>query len=538
MINKVVVNNFKRFEHLEFELTDHLVIAGPNNCGKTTLLQAIAAWSEIAFQWSNNNPDLVREEDGNYPSTSFNMLKFYSVPLADFDHLWTNKNVQHPASLWLYTDQWTIGFEILYKEQELAVIRPAKAVNEDDIEQYINESLISVYVPPLSGLNITEPPFDSVVIPERLARAQAGSILRNLLLAISQDTQKWQTLQEVVRSFFGYELSFPSKAPGILASYRHSAQDISYDLSSAASGFLQVLLVHAALLHNEASVVLIDEPDAHLHILLQDKMYRNLREHARQNRSQLIIATHSERLINAADHDNLRVLSGELRQIKDKRRLRDTLCLENIEIMLAETEPGILYIEGPTDIPILREWARVWEHSLLPFLEKPFKWETAENDWHSARHFSAMRLMAPDFCGVELCDSDDKDYSNTSPPPEGMKRLYWNRYEIESYLIYPQAIARFVESIGGQQAADKAVAYMGRQLPPALYEDPFELSDYLQGTKGKNVLANILNAAGLDVKETDYYQIAAQMKKEEIHPEVVEKLDAIAEHFNYPSTTS
>ena len=538
MINKVVVNNFKKFEHLEFELTDHLVIAGPNNSGKTTLLQAIASWSEFAFQWSNNNPDLVREEDGNYPSTSLNLLKFYSVPLADFDHLWTSKNVEHPASLWIHTDKWSIGFEILYKEQELAAIRPAKAVNEDDIEQYINEPLISVYVPPLSGLNITEPPFDSVVIPERLARAQAGSILRNLLLAISQDTQKWQTLQEVVHSFFRYELLFPSRAPGILASYRHSAQDTSYDLSSAASGFLQVLLVHAALLYKEASIVLIDEPDAHLHILLQDKMYRNLREHARQNRSQLIIATHSERLINAADEENLRLLAGKLRKVNHKRKLKDTLYLENIEIMLAGTEPGILYIEGPTDIPILREWARTWGHPLLPFLEKPFGWETAEKEWPAVRHFSAMQLVVPDFCGVELCDGDYKDHSNTPAPPEGMKRLYWNRYEIESYLIHPQAIARFVESIGGQQGADKAETYMKRQLPPMLYEDPFELSDYLQGTKAKNVLANILNAAGLDVKETDYYQIAAQMTKEEIHLEVVEKLDAIAEHFNYPSTTS
>ena len=206
--------------------------------------------------------------------------------------------------------------------------------------------------------------------------------------------------------------------------------------------------------------------------------------------------------------------------------------------MLAETEPGILYIEGPTDIPILKAWARTWEHPLLLFLEKPFGWETAEKEWSAVRHFSAMRLVVPNFCGVELCDGDNKDHSNTPPPPEGMKRLYWNRYEIESYLIHPQAIARFVESIGRKQAADKAEEYMEKQLPPALYEDPFELSDYLQGTKAKNVLANILNAAGLDVKETDYYQIAAQMTKEEIHPEVIEKLDAIAEHFNYSSTTS
>ena len=537
MINKVVINNFKKFEHLEFELPDHLVIAGPNNSGKTTLLQAIAAWSEIAFQWSESNPDLAREKDGNYPGTNLNSERFYSVPLADFEHLWKDKNVRESAAVWLRTEQWKIGFEITYRETELAAIRPAKGVDENDLEKYIDDPLIPIYIPPLSGVDIKEPPFDPVVIPARLARAQAGSVLRNLLLAVSQDPQKWSTLQEVVHSFFGYELLPPSGGAEILVRYRHSEQDSLYDLSSAASGFLQVLMVYAVLLHHEASVVLIDEPDAHLHILLQDKMYLNLREHSLRSRSQLIVATHSERLINAADHDNLRLLSGELRQIKDKRRLRDTLYLENIEIMLAETEPGILYIEGPTDIPMLREWARILEHPLLPFLEKPFKWETAENNWHSARHFSAMRLVAPDFCGIELCDGDNKDHSSTPPPPEGMKRLYWNRYEIESYLIYPQAITRFVESIGGQQAADKAGAYMKKQLPPALHEDPFELSDYLQGTKAKNVLANVLNAAGLDVKETDYYQIATQMTKGEIHPEVVEKLDAIAEHFNDLDTT-
>ena len=538
MIRKVVVSNFKKFGQQEFDIPDHLVIVGPNNSGKTTLLQAIAVWSEIAFQWSENNPDLAKEKDDNYPSTNLNSERFYSVPLADFEHLWKDKNVQESVSVCLHTHQWKIGFEIIYKETELASIRPAKDVDENDLEKYIDDPLIPIYIPPLSGVDIKESPFDPVVIPARLARAQAGSVLRNLLLAVSLDADKWQKLQQVVRSFFGYELLPPSGGAEIYVRYQHSAQGSWYDLSSAASGFLQVLLVYAALLYKEASVVLIDEPDAHLHILLQNKMYHNLREHARQNRSQLIIATHSERLIDAAEQDDLRLLANELRKVNNKKKLPETLYLENTEIMLAETEPRILYIEGPTDIPILKAWARTWEHPLLLFLEKPFGWETAEKEWSAVRHFYAMRLVVPNFCGVELCDGDNKDHSHTSTLPEGMKRLYWNRYEIESYLIYPQAIARFVESIGGQQATDKAVAYMERQLPPALYEAPFELSDYLQGTKAKNVLANILNAAGLDVKETDYYQIAAQMTKEEIHPEVVAKLDAIAEHFNYPSTTS
>ena len=106
MIRKVVVNNFKMFKQVEFEIPPHLVVVGPNNSGKTTLLQAIGAWAEIAYQWVENNPDLAREQDGNYPSTNLNLLRFYSVPLADFHHLWKDKNVQGPTSVGLHTDQW------------------------------------------------------------------------------------------------------------------------------------------------------------------------------------------------------------------------------------------------------------------------------------------------------------------------------------------------------------------------------------------------------------------------------------------------
>ncbi len=321
--------------------------------------------------------------------------------------------------------------------------------------------------------------------------------------------------------------------------YQHSEQGSWYDLSSAASGFLQVLLVYAALLYKEASVVLIDEPDAHLHILLQEKMYRDLCEHARQISSQLVIATHSERLIDAADKEALRLLAGELRKVSDKRKVKRTLSLDNTEILLAETERKILYVEGKTDIDILRGWASVLKHPLLQFLEKPFWRPTAEKEKHFVtNHFSSLQLIVPDFQGIELCDGDNKGSRNTSSAPKGMRRLFWDRYEIESYLIHPEAIARFVESADGKQAASQTEAYMKRYLPPALYKTPFESFATLKQTKGKDILAEIMQEAGLILRENEYYQIAEQMTKEEIHPEVVEKLDTIAKQFNYMSTTS
>jgi len=55
---------------------------------------------------------------------------------------------------------------------------------------------------------------------------------------------------------------------------------------------------------------LLDEPDAHLHIILQDRMDSELRSAAQTSQFQLIIATHSEVVINAAGPGELCTLAG------------------------------------------------------------------------------------------------------------------------------------------------------------------------------------------------------------------------------------
>lgn len=544
MIEKVEISNFKKFDTLNFEVKDRLVIAGPNNSGKTTLLQSVILWSEIASQWTDTGFGSSREDDGNYRSVNLNLLRVWSVPLADFDHLWKDKNVRHPVSIWLHTDQWKIGFEVLYKENELAAVRPAKRVSEKDLEKYMEKPLVPVYIPPLSGLDIREPFFNPVVIPARLARAQAGNVLRNLLLDVSRDEKKWSRLQEIVGSFFGYELRIPTAGAEIFAGYRHSEKDKYYDLSSAASGFLQVVMVYAVLLSREASVILIDEPDAHLHVLSQDKMYRDLCKYARESNSQLIVSTRSTTLINAVDPRRLCVMSTDglkavTEDIKQPTLVNVLKVLDTEEIVLLQEieSPGILYVEGRTDISILREWAGVLGHRLRSFLEKPF-WKPAVYDTRdqgegieAEDHFEALKLVRQDMKGVELHDGDGKSREPRTLE-NGLVRIFWKRYEIESYLVHPDAIARFAESVGGEAAAEKAREYMRNTFPQDILKTPLEdeSSIFLMGMKAKDVLSTILSKAGI-YEASDYSQIAALMKKEEIHPEVIEKLDAIADRL-------
>ena len=55
MIRKVVLRRFKRFADETFEFPGHIVLAGPNNTGKTTVLQAIAAWDLALNRWRELN---------------------------------------------------------------------------------------------------------------------------------------------------------------------------------------------------------------------------------------------------------------------------------------------------------------------------------------------------------------------------------------------------------------------------------------------------------------------------------------------------
>ncbi len=66
----------------------------------------------------------------------------------------------------------------------------------------------------------------------------------------------------------------------------------------------QTLLLLAYIADNPGSVLLLDEPDAHLEILRQRQIYQVLVEEAQKHRCQIIAASHSEVILNeAADRD-------------------------------------------------------------------------------------------------------------------------------------------------------------------------------------------------------------------------------------------
>ena len=463
MIRKVQIQGFKRFQDETFVFPGHVVLAGPNNTGKTTVLQAIAAWGLALARWQEHND--FQKHGGAYTKVPIARQAFSAVPLRAFDLLWRDRTYRGAITITLQTDEWTVPMELIADSTEQVYVRPHESVSSHAIRAV---RLPVVFVPPMTGLSVDEPVYQRPKVDHLLGQAKPGEVLRNLLFEASASASAWSALEESIRRLFGFSLLLPdASGPHILAEYRMPSGP-PFDIASAGSGFQQVLMLLTFLHTRPASVLLLDEPDAHLHVILQDAIYGELRSVAAGNKSQLVMATHSEVIVNSVDPTELCVVLDHPRLLastEERRRLIASLGnLTNEDILLASEVPGVLYLEDYTDLLILREWARVLGHPAHALLTKQLFWRKTV---HQARpgaegvpareHYAALRLVREDLPGLEILDGDARrEIPATDITGQGLQRMRWRRYEIESYLVHPATLARFVEAQVGPGAAAEA----------------------------------------------------------------------------------
>ena len=546
MIHTVRICGFKRFREAEFRLPGHVVLAGPNNTGKTTVLQAVASWALALRRWREFNDFNKRR---GYARVPIARQAFAAVPLRRFAQLWTDRRYRERIEIEVRHDAgWSVTMEFIVGSTEHIHVRPTTDTPKDTLR---NLDLRTVFVPPMTGLAVDEPLFQTPKIEQLMGLGRPGEVLRNLLAEANGDEAAWARIRAAIEKLFGYEILPPDTGGAhILSEYRKAgATGPHFDIASAGSGFQQVLMLVAFLNTRPGAVLLLDEPDAHLHVILQDAIYHELRTAAARQRSQLIVATHSEVVINSVEPRELYVMLDEPRRIADnveRNRLVSSLrVLSNADVMQALDARGILYLENYTDIDILRAWAVCLGHRADKLLTTEAMWKPMVFQVQEGRpgirardHFEALRLVREDLPGLELVDGDaHPDIQASAITGAGLQRLRWRRYEIESYLVHPDSLVRFVKSVVGVDSAaphiDDMLAYWRDEFPPAVVREPLGDHEYLDVTKARTrLLPPLLEAAGLhDLPYTRYHEIAAQMLPEEIHPEVIEKLDAICRAF-------
>jgi len=565
MITELSVDHFKRFGTEKIDLNGEVILlAGPNNSGKSTVLQAVAAWNLALRRWI--------EERGKRKSKrriSLTADEFTALPLREMNLLWEdrrtavarqtakgNTSQARPIVITLtgngpQAEPWQLAIEFLYASQKLIWARPIDLQDPAGTSPAIPagaEQLNMVHIPPFSGLE-TEEPFRDIGIQNRLiGQGRPGEIVRNLLWTLwnQPDKTAWKALVNDIRHLFQYELLPPAYGvaqPFIVCEYRPSSRTghraPRLDIANAGSGFHQNLLLLAFFYAKPATTLLLDEPDAHLHFILQREVFNHLRSVAADRACQLIVATHAEALLDDTEPTNILSFFGKPHRLQTRQQVQDLRAalhrLSSIDLLQA-------------DARLLSEWANLLSHPAQRFFKFPYIYPMGGSGelGEIKRHFSALRIAFPNIHGLCLLDRD----LNTGPEaldfPNGLQLLRWRRYEIENYLLNPDILKRYL----GQNE----LLASSRPEQPALPTVPVDViehdQDYIdhefarQGLAGLNYLSDdiqilrdlkaselLVTILGKTYRRTakrELSLVARVMQPDEVHPEVIEKLANIA----------
>ena len=288
-----------------------------------------------------------------------------------------------------------------------------------------------------------------------------------MLLVFKNALGDWRKITVLIERLFTVELGEPQETTrgSIDLFYRQPDVKEPLDIALAGRGLQQMLLIFAYLYSHRRSVLLIDEPDAHLEILRQKQVYVLLREIAYENESQVILVTHSEVILEEALDRNLTLLlDGRAADLAAKTDVRNALKHYGTGHYVRARQRGyVLYVEGRTDLDILRALARRLDHPAADswddrinafFVQDNFPGPNPQLDSEIERveggfgvtpreHFFALREMLPELNGLAILDRDRSQRTDTDGG--GLQIRYWRRYEVENYFITPAVLKQYAK---------------------------------------------------------------------------------------------
>jgi Fe-S cluster assembly ATPase SufC len=396
MLTKVKIRNFKRFGDIEVELGNPVVFIGPNNSGKSSVLQALALWQVGLSRWNEKRKGKGLPE--KRPGVTINRRDLVAVPVPSANLLWKNLHVRElkKSETGLETQnvfvdiivegvtsdkQWECGLEFYYANEESFYCRPLRLPNGSSKRMVVPDEAADTqvaFLPPMSGLAANETRLDQGAVSVRVGEGQTAAVLRNLCYTIhTNKPELWKKLVDYIQALFGSTLEPPRYIPerGELE-MTYLEREVRLDLSSSGRGLQQTLLLLAYMFANPNSVLLLDEPDAHLEILRQRQIYQLLTDAAKTNGNQIVAASHSEVLLNeAAGRDLVIAFLGKPHPINN-RGSQVLKALEEIgfeQYYQAEDTGWVLYLEGSTDLAILKAFAeRLNNNEAKEALKLPF----------------------------------------------------------------------------------------------------------------------------------------------------------------------
>lgn len=596
-IRFVEIENFKTFTgKLRIDLGHPAVLIGPNNAGKTSVIQALSLWNRGVKSWYEKKGEPRLKETRERLSAGINRLNILDVPVSENRFFWNGTRVKKgnkPIELII-----NVGIELqgmvkdcrlifTYRDSEVIYCKPCPETVENEELLKHAAALQFHLLYPMSGImsgisaDTEETPLPDGRISVYLGQGQTAQVLRNICYKVVEQDKKngskdWDEIVQLIKRLFLITLGRPvfnETRGSLMMSYKQPGVDSDLDISLAGRGLQQILLILSYLYWHKNSLLLVDEPDAHLEILRQKQVYEILKHIADKNKCQVVIATHSEVILDDAVDNNLTLLlHGEAVNLAKQQDMKNALRTFGIEHYYnARVHPRILYIEGNTDIEMLRAFAEKLNHPALDILSGKLNCyyicnteseDTLENRLDRVggaygkyeSHFHTLKRFVPDFKGIGIFDGDGG--LKPDKTTDDISITYWKHYELENYFVSPDILCKYAAERFGeigelfQQSLTDLFRHTVDQclLSMVFSDDTQQLEEFHKASSGlKRTLLKSVKMS--EFAETVFGEFARQQKQpvllnkgefyklidlispEEIVVEVREKLDLLVKYL-------
>lgn len=461
-IKSLHLERFRQFADTTVAFGDFNLLVGPNNCGKSTILHAIRAF----FQLMHGH---VRFE-GNPPAATYHK-RFLAgpeeiAPTPDIRELWHDQKTGKPLAIAVTFDDDTT-FRVSLRQQfgqvHVSTEDLPPALTSARAAEYLGTDV--AYIPGLVGVLVTEPYATTARRNALAAQGRYAEIFRSSIHQLQvKDKALIEQINEWLRGLFTVtvsEISFNAESDEYVnVKYRQNDNDL--DVVSSGAGLQQVIQILTYLYLKKPRVLLVDEPDAHLHSKLQARLGDVLRKVATDLNAQVFLSTHSLDLIDTFTTNEVIVIDSSKRHL--------SAIGKNTDLVSALVDANVVDVSALSRLLSSRRLVVVEDkdQTVLKAMDKacgsPLYSSKSPSYVLPAKGVSNFRSVADlgkvlvGLTGTKfeitfLQDRDGMPEFLVAPflkaqEADGVKAHLLKRHEIENYLLEPALIVKAAALVG------------------------------------------------------------------------------------------
>lgn len=333
-IKEFFVANFKAFQEVHIHFNPHLnIFTGVNNSGKTTVLEALALWHECfskkiyQAQKSESNYRKGQWVLGNTQRRRISFEEINSVRCPRFDDMFHQRDRRKRIKLSAVFEDSngrSIPISFIISESGMNYNIELYQFTQYNFElfnqffQNLPQPIGFFYASPIAAIQQIEAFATQPQVSEAIINRTSVSVLRNRLYALYRHPdpavfQRFLTdlsyvLYDNKQTLQLFTESDIQRDTNVIFNAILNPQDTPKDIALLGSGTLQIIEILLNLYHSDSrnrdmNLILLDEPDSHIHRDIQIRLMTVLTKFEQGN--QIFITTHNESLIRSADVANL-----------------------------------------------------------------------------------------------------------------------------------------------------------------------------------------------------------------------------------------